>query len=107
MFFLLNCREQFLLGMNLQRWILPQGVLYVKTHPLMNVHGRYSASAFVINPSGIVYRPLNGRDVKPDENGGKGIQAPDVDSFRGQWIGEVGLEFHHLNSMAYLGNFVV
>ena len=96
-----------LYGMNLQRWILPQGVLYVKTHPLMNVHGRFTNSAFVVNPSGIIYRPLSGSDVKPDENGGRGIQTPGVDGFSGQWIGEVGLEFHHLVSMAYLGNFVV
>ena len=93
-------------GMNLQRWILPQGVLYVRTHPLMNVHGRYTNSAFVINPTGIIYRPLVGRDVKPDENGGRGIQSPSADEFKGQWIGEVGIEFHHLKTMCYLGNFV-
>lgn len=94
-------------GMNLQRWILPQGVLYVRTHPLMNVHGRYSASAFVINPSSIVYRPLNGRDVKPDEGpNGRGIQANDADEHKGMWLGEVGIEFHHLKTMTYLGNFI-
>src|SRR3990172_1144268 len=94
-------------GMNLQRWILPQGVLYVKTHPLMNVHGRFTNSAFVINPTGIIYRPLVGRDVKPDEGvGGKGIQPPGKDEFKRQWYGEVGIEFQHLKTMCYLGNFV-
>jgi len=89
-------------GMNLQRWILPQGVLYVRSHPLLNVHGRYSASAFVIDPSNIIYRPLQNRDVKFKDN----IQLPDADARKGQWIGEVGIEVHHERTMAYLGNFV-
>lgn len=93
-------------GMELMKWILPQGTLYVKTHPLFNVHGRWQNSAFVINPQGIVYRPMKNRDVKPDEGqGGKGIQAPGKDEFKGQWIGQVGVEYNHLKTMCYLGNF--
>jgi hypothetical protein len=42
-----------LYGMSLQRWILPQGELAVKTHPLMNLHGRYTDSAFVIDPTSL------------------------------------------------------
>ena len=89
-------------GMNLQRWILPQGTLYVKTHPLMNLHGLYSASAFVIDPSNIIYRPMKNRDVKFKDN----IQLPDADTRKGMWMGEVGIEVRHEKTMAYLGNFV-
>lgn len=90
-------------GMTLQRWALPQGTLYVRTHPLMNVHPRYNNSAFIINPSAIVYRPLQGRDTKPQDN----IQLPDADTHKGQWLTEAGIEVQHEKTMGYLGNFVV
>ena len=91
-------------GMELQRWILPQGTLFVRTHPLMNTHAivggvGYERSAFVIDPSAIVYRPL--RDTKPMDN----IQANDQDTRKGQWMTEAGIEVRHEKTMAYLGNF--
>lgn len=86
-------------GMELERWRLPQGTLYVRTHPLMNTHSLYKNGAFILNPPGIRYRPLQGRDTKFMDN----IQANDADQKKGQWIGEVGFEFHHLRSMRYLG----
>lgn len=95
-------------GMELQKWILPQGSLLLRTHPLMNTHGRYTNSVFWLNPGGFVYRPLKGRDTKMDEGaGGRGIQANDADQKKGQWIQEVGMEVHHLKTMAYWGNFIV
>lgn len=86
-------------GMALQRWILPQGTLYVKTHPLMNNHPRYNASMFVIDPSSMKYRYL--RDTTFKDN----IQANDEDTQRGQWLTEAGLEINHQNTMAYIGKF--
>ena len=95
-----------LYGMNLTRYIFPQGAVYVKTHPLMNVHPYYTDSMFILNPAGFTYRPLRNRDVKPDEGpGGKGIQTNGKDEFKGQWIGEVGFEPHHLKTMTYQGKF--
>jgi hypothetical protein len=85
-------------GMNLQRWILPQGTLYVKTHPLMNANTRFTNGAFIINPSSIVYRYLNGKDTKMEDN----IQANDAATKKGQWRSIAGAEFHHLRSMRYL-----
>jgi hypothetical protein len=85
-------------GMELQKWTIPQGTLYLKTHPLMNVNSRFTNGAFVIDPSGIRYRPLSGRDTKFQDN----IQANDADETKGQWITEAGVEFHHLKSMRYL-----
>lgn len=89
-------------GMELQRWVMPQGTVYTRTHPLMNVHGRFTNSAFVINPAALVYRPLKGRDTTFKDN----IQAPDADTKKGMWISEVGMEYHHLKTMCYLGNFI-
>lgn len=88
-------------GMKLQKWVTPQGTLGIKTHPLMNVHGRYTNSAFIIDPTGLIYRPL--RDTKFEDN----IQAPGVDAREAQWITECGLEVHHESTMAYLSNFTI
>lgn len=88
-------------GMELQKWILPQGTLYLRTHPLFNTHGRYTFSAFAIAPSALKYRPL--MDTKFQDN----IQANDADEVKGQWITECGLEVNHERTMAYIGNFVV
>lgn len=88
-------------GMQLQRWILPQGTLYVRTHPLLNTHAFYTNSAFIIDPSALIYRYM--RDTKMQDN----IQANDADSQKGQWLSECGLEIRHEKTMAYLGNFVV
>ncbi len=92
-----------LYGMSLQRWVLPQGTLAVKTHPLFNLHPKWTNSAFIVDPTNIKWRPLTGRDTKFQDN----IQANDSDSRKGQWITEAGLEVNHEETMAYIGNFVV
>ena len=84
-------------GMDLQRWVLPQGTIFIRTHPLLNVHGQFSKSMFVINPRGIKYRFL--RDTNFKEN----IQSPDDDFEKGQWLTEAGIEVNHEKTMAYLG----
>jgi len=88
-------------GMELQKWIFPQGTIYIRTHPLMNTHPVYTLSAFVIDPSALVYRPL--RDTKPPDN----IQANDADTRKGQWLTEAGVEVRHEKTMAYLGNCLI
>ncbi len=90
-----------LYGMQLQRWIMPQGSIYLRTHPLFNVHGRYTYSMLVVDPSALKYRYM--RDTTPQDN----IQAPDADEQKGQWLTECGLEIRHERTMAYLGNFLI
>jgi len=90
-----------LYGMELQKWILPQGTFYFRTHPLMNIHPIYTNSMFIIDPAAMVWRPL--RDTKSMDN----IQANDADTTKGQWLTEATLEIRHEKTMAYLGNFVV
>jgi hypothetical protein len=89
-------------GMNLQKWQVPQGTFYMKTHPLMNVNSRFTNGAFVINPSSLRYRYLRGMDTYYDDNRGKGIQANDAAKFKAQWRTVAGVEFHHLRGMRYL-----
>lgn len=85
-------------GMKLQRWTTPQGTFYIRSHPLMNVNTRFTNGAFIINPAGIRYRPLRGRDTKFQDN----IQSPGDDETKGQWLTEAGAEFHHLKTMKYV-----
>lgn len=85
-------------GMELMKWILPQGTLYVRTHPLMNVNTRFKNAAFIIDPSGVRYRPLRTRDTKFKDN----VQNNDEDSRKGLWMTEAGAEFNHLRAMRYL-----
>jgi hypothetical protein len=85
-------------GMNLQSFVTPQGIFYIKSHPLMNTHPRYTNSMFVINGAGLRYRYL--RDTAAQEN----IQANDADTTKGQWLSECGLEINHEKTFAYLGN---
>jgi hypothetical protein len=85
-------------GMKLQSFVTPQGIFYIKSHPLMNTHPRYTNSMFVINGAGLRYRYL--RDTKAEEN----IQANDADEEKGQWLSECGLEVNHEKTFAYLGN---
>lgn len=90
-------------GMKLRHYILPQGDLYLRTHPLMNIHGRYRNSMFTIDPSGCIYRPMKNRDTKMQDN----IQENDADSRKGQWKTEGGVEFHHMATMQYMGNMAL
>lgn len=90
-----------LYGMNLMKYVLPQGVLYFKSHPLLNTHARYTYSAFGIDPTALKYRYLTGRDTDFQDN----IQEKGDDIRKGQWLTEAGLEVRHERTMFYLGNF--
>lgn len=90
-----------LYGMDLQKWIIPQGTFLLRSHPLLNTHARYTNSMFVVDPSALKYRYV--RDTAMQDN----IQSPDADEQKGQWLTECGLEIRHERTMAYIGNFVV
>lgn len=88
-------------GMRLTRLVLPQGTFGLKSHPLMNVHPVYKYGMFVVNPAGVIYRPIKGRDTKLE----KDIQPNDADYIKDQWLTEAGFEFHFERTMAYIGQF--
>lgn len=85
-------------GMRLQHWVLPQGDVFLKTHPLFNTHGRFTNDLFIFDPGAIYYRYM--RDTAPQDN----IQANDADEQKGQWLTEAGLEFEHAKTSCYLSN---
>lgn len=88
-------------GMKLFRLTLPQGTIYLRTHPLLNVHPLWTYSAFFIEPSNLRYRYIT--DTTPQDN----IQLPDADTKKGQWLTEAGLELWGEQTHGYIGNFLV
>lgn len=88
-------------GMDLQRWTLPQGTLFVKSHPLFNTHGRFTNDMIVLDPTIIKERHMRQTNFKDN------IQNNDSDSQKGQWLTEIGYEFQHLKTCAWLSNFVL
>lgn len=88
-------------GMELTRLRMPQGNIFLRSHPLLNRHKTvYTNTMIIIDPKGLQYRPLKGRDTRFKDN----IQANDEDSVKGQWMTEAGLEFHHLETMKCITN---
>lgn len=85
-------------GMNVTRLTIPQGSFYIKTHPLMNAHARFTKAAFVVDVPGIKYRPLRNRDTMPVND----TQTPGTDAQEGHWLTEGGFEFNFMQSMKYL-----
>lgn len=85
-------------GMELQRWILPQGTIYIRTHPLFNTHPKYTYAMLGLNPSGLIDRKM--REHVFQDN----IQENDSDTRKGQWIGETGIEVHHAKTHFILLN---
>ena len=88
-------------GMNLKRFIMPQGELFLRTHPLLNRHSLYQNSCWIIDFSSLKWRPMRGRDTKFKDN----VQANDSDSRKGQWLTEGGLEVSRAGlTCGYLGS---
>ncbi len=88
-------------GMRMREFVLPQGRLFLRTHPLMNRHTQYKNSAFIVDMSSLKWRAL--RETKSQDN----IQANDADTIKGQWITEAGLEVLRGGlTCGYHGNFI-
>jgi len=90
-----------LYGQILRKFSIPQGSFAIKSHPLLNTHPLFQYSMFVVNPAGLVYRPLKNSDTKIQKN----IQANDADKRKDQWLTECTLEVHYERSFAYIGQF--
>jgi hypothetical protein len=88
-------------GMNFIEMIIPRGRILLKSHPLLNQHGLYKKSAFVLDFSAIKYVTLPGRDTKDYDD----VQTKDEDVRRGYFQTECSLMVDAGGlSQAYLGN---
>lgn len=89
-------------GMDFQEFIMPNGRVLIKSHPLLSRHGMYKKSAFVIDFDGLSYVTMTGR---PDGRARDDVQAEDEDVRRGFWQTDCSLEVLYGGlTMAYLGN---
>lgn len=90
-------------GMNLREMVLPQGTLFLRTHPLLNRHSLYTNSMWIVDFSALKWRFLKGRDTKAIDN----IQNKGEDAQRGMWQTEAGLEVDAGGlTCGYLGNLL-
>ena len=97
-------------GMNLRELILPQGRLLIRTHPLLNRHGRYvagtwtpgiyNASCWILDFSVVEYVSLKGRDTRTKDD----VQNDDEDVRRGFIQSDCSLQLDKGGlTCAYLG----
>lgn len=75
-------------GMNFNEFVLPQGRILLKTHPLLNRHPLYRNSMLLMDFSALKWRPMADRDTKFKDD----IQSEDEDVRRGMWMTEAGIE---------------
>lgn len=88
-------------GMQLRQLILPQGTLFLRTHPLLNRHPLYDDSFWILDFAALRWRHMRNRDTKFMDN----IQLPGEDTRKGQWMTEAGLEVRFGGlTLGYLGN---
>lgn len=55
-------------GMNFMEFVLPQGRLLLKVHPLFNRHSLYRNSMLIMDFSSIKWRPMKDRDTNVTDN---------------------------------------
>jgi len=85
-------------GMKLQSFVIPQGRLLFRTHPLFNRHPKLRFAMLGLNAAGIVDRALRKTTFEDD------IQPNNADYKEGQWITESGPELHFEKSHFFLTN---
>lgn len=89
-------------GLTCMRFLTPQGSLFLKSHPLMNVHGKYTNSAFGIDFDSLRYVAMEGRDTKAKDD----VQTEDEDVRRGFYMTECSIQVDRAGlTMFYHGNF--
>ncbi len=88
-------------GLELTKFMIPQGTLFVKTHPVMNRYPLYTSAGFIIDPSSLRWRYIT--DTMFEDR----IETPGQDARKGQWLTEGGLEVRFAGrTNGFLGNFV-
>lgn len=96
-------------GMDFRTFVMPQGELFLRTHPLLNRMisnaGADAApwynSCFIIDFASLKYVALRNRDTKFKDN----VQNNDEDTVKGMWTSEVSIRVDRGGrTMGYLGS---
>lgn len=89
-------------GMDFQEFVMPNGRVLMKSHPLLSRNTLYRKSAFVIDFDALSYVTMTGR---PDGKAKDDVQNDDEDVRRGFWHTDCSIEVLYGGlTMAYLGN---
>lgn len=87
--------------MRFEEFIVPNGRILLKSHPLLSIHPLYKKSMFIIDFDALKYVTLPGRDTKVKDD----VQAEDEDLRRGYIQTECSVEVGYGGlTMGYLGN---
>jgi len=92
--------ESSAFGMQIQRWITPYGVVYMKMHPLFSQHPVWRNDALIIDLPGIKHRPMRGRDTQRLQN----RQNNDQDLRKEEFLTEACPEINHGAAHMYVSN---
>ena len=89
-------------GMDFQEFIMPNGRVMLRSHPLLSRHALYRKSAFVLDFDAIKYVTQKGR---PDGKASDDVQNKDEDVRRGFWQSDASMEVDYGGlTCAYLSN---
>lgn len=89
-------------GMDFQEFIMPNGRVLIRSHPLLSRNDLYKKAAFVLDFDAISYVTMKGR---PDGKAKDDVQTDDEDVRRGFWQTDCSMEVLYGGlTMAYLGN---
>jgi hypothetical protein len=86
-------------GIAINQYLSPQGTINLVRNMLLE-ESTYQGYSWALQMSELTYRYLNGRDIKFETE----IQHPGDDTFKDQYIGEVGLELHQESLHGYIYN---
>lgn len=91
-------------GTDFREFIMPQGRLLIKNHPLLNIQGGiYANSMMILDFASLKYVYMKGRDTKTKDD----VQLPDEDVRRGYVQTECSLLLDRGGiTCAYLGNII-
>lgn len=88
-------------GLDFRKFVMPQGTLFFRTHPMFNLHSLYTKDMLVMDFSSWKWRFLKGFDTDFKDN----LQLPGEMVYRGQWMTIGGLEMKYAGlTNAYLAN---
>lgn len=88
-------------GMNFREFVMPQGRLLLRTHPLLSRDPIYTNSMYILDFSAITYVTLAGRDTKVKDD----VQLKDEDARRGFVQTECSVQLDRGGvTCKYLGN---
>lgn len=91
-----NLAKEF--GLEIFKYVTPFGVYNIMNYQHILEGAVYGGYGVVIDPEGVKYRPLNGRDTKLETN----IQNNDEDQRKDQYITEAGLEVRNAEKHAVI-----